>query len=75
MGRSYSERVEDALAQIREFGGIDGAHHKQWLLDQIVRTLTDATKDDQDDYLAWLAAYENGSDGPNTYTWDTGIAP
>lgn len=70
-GKPYGERVEEALADIREYGGIDGAHHKQWLLDKLVRTLTD----DEDDYSAWIAAYENGEDGPNTYAWDAGTAP
>ena len=30
----------EALRLIHDLGGIDGGHHKQWLLDQIVRTLT-----------------------------------
>ena len=31
-----------ALHFIECYGGIDGAHHKQWLLDQIARILNDA---------------------------------
>jgi hypothetical protein len=34
------ERIEKALGIIHQFGGIDGAHHKQWVLDQVVRALT-----------------------------------
>lgn len=30
----------EALDLIAEYGGIDGGHHKQWLLDQVVRVLT-----------------------------------
>lgn len=52
------------LNLIRDFGGIDGEHHKQWLLDQIVRVLT------VDEYHEWLALYRQGGS-----EWDAGIAP
>ena len=29
-----------ALIFIKQYGGIDGGHHKQWVLDQVVRILT-----------------------------------
>jgi hypothetical protein len=64
-----AERIEAALATIRRFGGIDGAHHKQWVLDQVVRTLTG------DGYDAWVAAHNDGGDGPETYDWDEGAPP
>lgn len=63
-----AEKVQAALDLIFEWGGIGGGHHKQWLLDQIVRKLSD-------DYEAWVASFESGEDGPHTYEWDTGIAP
>lgn len=28
------------LQLIKKYGSIDGAHHKQWVLDQIVRIIT-----------------------------------
>ena len=59
------------LGLIAEYGGIDGGHHKQWLLDQIVHTLTDPTEE----YGAWVDEYQLGDDGPHTYEWDEGIAP
>ena len=31
-----------ALHFIERYGGIDGAHHKQWLIDQLARILNDA---------------------------------
>jgi hypothetical protein len=58
-----------ALEIIHLYGGIDGAHHKQWVLDQVVRALTG------DKYPEWVAAQKAGEDGPNTYEWDEGIAP
>jgi hypothetical protein len=56
-------RIERALDVIYEFGGIDGAHHKQWVLDQVVRVLSE-------DYAAWCAE-KRASD----HEWDEGIAP
>jgi hypothetical protein len=32
--------IEGALGIIISYGGIDGSHHKQWVLDQVVRELT-----------------------------------
>ena len=62
------EKVKVALDLIAEWGGIDGGHHKQWLLDKIVRELSG-------DYEKWVKEYEDGEDGPDTYSWDEGIAP
>jgi hypothetical protein len=28
-----------------------------------------------EDYDAWIAEYRDGEDGPETYSWDAGIAP
>ncbi len=63
-----SEKVNKALDLIFEWGGIDGGHHKQWLLDQLVQVL-------YDDYEEWVKSVEDGEDGPHTYEWDRGIAP
>lgn len=64
-----AERVQLALELINECGGIDGDHHKTWVIDQTVRILAG------DGYEAWIAAHCAGEDGPETYTWDEGIAP
>ena len=62
------ERIALALVAARD-GGIDGAHHKMWVIDQMVRALTGPN------YERWVRAYCDGEDGPDTYEWDTGIAP
>lgn len=62
------ERIEKALGLIFEWGGIDGAHHKQWLIDQVVIALAP-------DYDAWVSKFKDGEDGKDTYEWDKGIAP
>jgi hypothetical protein len=62
------EKVKKALELIHSYGGIDGNHHKQWLLNEVVKELSD-------DYSAWVKNYCDGEDGENTYAWDEGIAP
>lgn len=64
-----SESIETALGIAENFGQDDGAHHKAWVIDQMIRALTRSS------YEAWVAAYRNGEDGPDTYEWDEGIAP
>ena len=65
-----SEKITKAVGIISDYGGIDGGNHKQWVLDQTLKTLLGP-----DVYEKWLLAYSKGEDGPNTYEWDTGIAP
>lgn len=62
-------RIEKALDVILQYGGIDGAHHKAWVLDQAVRALTG------DEYNAWVQQACAGEQGPDTYDWDVGIPP
>ena len=59
---------QEALDLIAQYGGVDGAHHKQWLLDQLVRKLAN-------NYEEWVERYQDGEDGAETYLWDEGIAP
>jgi len=87
------EQIAAALNRITQSGGVDGAHHKQWVLDQVVRILTACPEvsrvgtdcrgnpftypslGESDEYRAWIAAYNAGEDGPDTYEWDEGIPP
>lgn len=64
-------RITKALRCIEEFGGIDGDHHKQWVLDQVVRSLVGG----DEAYEDWVEKQCDGEDGPETYSWDEGIAP
>jgi len=61
--------IQAAMAIIEQFGGIDGEHHKTWVIDQIARALLG------DGYEPWVATYCAGEDGPETYAWDIGVAP
>lgn len=64
-----TERVQLALDLLAQSGQTDGDHHKAWVIDQTVRILTG------DRYEQWITNYRAGEDGPDTYSWDEGIAP
>ena len=63
------DRIAAALDVANRYGGIDGGHHKMWVIDQMVRLLAGP------DYEKWVAEHNDGEDGPDTYEWDCGIAP
>jgi hypothetical protein len=65
------ERVKDALQIAHAYGGCDGAHHKMWTIDQMVRVLLGGGAA----YRRWVTAYQRGEDGPETYLWDEGTPP
>lgn len=62
-------QVDAALDIALRYGGIDGDHHKAWVIDQMVRILTGEF------YEAWVKAAKDGEDGSETYDWDEGIPP
>ncbi len=57
-------KIEKILEIIEEYGSIDGAHHKQWLLDQVVRVACGTS------YESWVETFNQ-----EDYEWDAGIAP
>lgn len=63
------DRIKQAVEMATRYGGIDGAHHKAWVIDQMVRILTG------DEYERVIAEACTGDDGPETYAWDEGAAP
>lgn len=90
--KTRQERIEKALAIAVAYGGIDGAHHKDWTIDQMVRALTGCpvkietstsngipyefeTQGESKAYKKLVAQACDGEDGPETYSWETGIAP
>ena len=64
-----SKRINKAISIAVTFGGIDGAHHKDWVIDQMLRALADYRYDE----LVEDACEEDGD--PTAYVWDVGIAP
>lgn len=58
-------RIDEVLELIFRYGQIDGEHHKTWVIDQVVRTLTGEA------YDKWIETYRDN----DLYEWDEGIAP
>lgn len=61
--------IEDALSIAFQYGGIQGDRDRAWVIDQMVRALTGSQ------YEEWVRERCEGEDGPDTYSWDTGITP
>ncbi len=77
-------RIQDALMTAINYGQIDGAHHKMWVIDQMVQKLLGSEKN----YNDFVDRYMYGDDEGNLpegfnrdeaedaeYEWDQGIAP
>lgn len=62
------KEIEAALEIAFRFSQIDGDHHKAWVIDQMVRSLTG------DKYEEWVENYRFDENGEE-YEWDEGIAP
>jgi hypothetical protein len=67
---AMTDKEQKVLNLIGECGGSDGGHRKQWMLEASL--CVDLTGDD---YEQWLAEWQDGEDGAETYLWDEGIAP
>ena len=63
------DRIEKALHTALNYKGFDGAHHKDWCIDKMIRDLTGSK------YEEFIKKYKEGNDGPETYEYDPGIAP
>lgn len=64
-----NDQIKKAISIAVKYAGIDGAHHKQWVIDQMVRTLAG------EHYEEIVRDACDGAEGPNTYEWDCGVAP
>lgn len=63
--QKYKEVIDKVRNIAYEYGQIDGAHHKTWVIDQIIRELLGT------EYDNFIKEYEEDGE----YTWDIGIAP
>lgn len=63
------DKINKAISIAIQYGQIDGSHHKEWVIDQMVQILAG------DEYNEIIKDCCNGEDGPATYTWSQGIAP
>jgi hypothetical protein len=62
--------VVDMLVVVERYAMIDGGHHKQWVIDQMVRTILGPEQ-----YARWREAYDVASERDGYAQWDEGIAP
>ena len=58
--------MEAAVKLAFQHGPFDGAHHKQWVIDQMVRVLLGGN------YKDWVEKFNEPDDYDD---WDVGIAP
>ena len=65
------DRVDKALKLAWRYVQIDGAHHKTWVIDQMVRALCGR----EEEYKKWVERYETPIVEDEYYLWDVGIAP
>ena len=79
------QRIENALSIAFRFGQIDGAHHKAWVIDQIVRALCGCEYNNDyeycdsqnQEYQDWVYeyCYGEGVAEDDYYEWEIGIIP
>lgn len=63
------QKIDKALEIAFQYGQIDGSHHRLWVIDQMVRVLSD-------DYDTFVKEYEEEDEnGEKLYIWDCGITP
>lgn len=63
---SKKKRIKKTVETILKYGMIDGAHHKQWILDEALRTLLG------DKYYKKIEEYNKDKSSED---WDIGVAP
>lgn len=68
-GTRAASGIQEALEVAMSHAGHDGEHHKEWVIDQMVRALTGPG------YEEWVVEAKAGEEGPNTYDWSEGIPP
>jgi hypothetical protein len=72
---SDNEYIDKALYIAWQFSQIDGAHHKAWVIDQMVRALC-GTEEKYREYVdAYTKPFVNDAGDEDYYDWDEGIVP
>lgn len=69
LSKQLYDQIDQAIEIAVKYGGIDGDHHKAWVIDQMVRILAG------DNYEQIVKDACDGEDGPDTYDWEVGIPP
>lgn len=66
---SNEDKITEALGIAMRFGRVEGAHHKAWVIDQMVRALAGLQ------YAHFISTATYGADGEDSFVWEIGIAP
>ena len=69
--KTPEERIEAALELAFGYGQIDGSHHKQWVIVEMVKELIG----DAAEYAREVEDYKYRGGKELVYDWDEGIAP
>lgn len=69
MDMKEQEKLKNILNLIDRYGMIDGSHHKQWLLDQIVKVILTP-----EEYEKWITEFDE-EEQEEFIWWEKGIAP
>lgn len=74
-----ADRLYRITELVRQYGCIDGAHHKQWVLDQIVRAAYGMKMGEapNEKYKEWVKEVlgEMDENGEYEYWYDYGVPP
>ena len=67
------QNIKTALEFAFEYGNVEGQYHKQWVINEMIRSLLGS----QEAYEAWIHDYEKALPGSDAegFEWDKGIAP
>lgn len=76
------ERIQTAVYIIGTWGEVDGAHHKMWVLDQVLRVLLGGEDSGgyvpdytaSPEYISTIQEWEC-PEGYHEWDWDKGIVP
>jgi len=66
---TLENRANNTVYVAQSFAQIDGAHHKMWTIDKMLRELLG-----KDGYVQFVKVYEEPYEGVK-HEWETGIAP
>lgn len=64
-----ADAIKNAIIIALKYAGIEGDHHRAWVIDQMVRALT------RENYDSFVDVACVTCDGVKTLEWDEGIPP
>jgi hypothetical protein len=74
-GLSVADRIDKAIETAINYGGVDGAHHKQWVIDEMVRQLLGTLEAYEKFKADYRGEYNTAEEEYEYGEWDEGIPP